>query len=156
MMRKPRRWSPNGTEPPALSGSRDAPTTAIVFALSSTSRELTVTSTASAPAGRLFLAGALGRRGLGHRDGLESKPKHLFHATREVERHRLAHALRHVVEVLFVALREDDLFQAHAVSRQHLLLDPADRQDQTLKRDLARHADRAAHGPPGEQAHDRR
>src|SRR5207247_10202041 len=35
-MRKPRRWSPSGTEPPALIGSREAPTTAIVVARSRT------------------------------------------------------------------------------------------------------------------------
>src|SRR5690349_16212363 len=32
MMRNPRRWRPSGTDPPALLGSRDAPTTAIVVA----------------------------------------------------------------------------------------------------------------------------
>jgi len=37
MMRKPRRCNPSGTDPPAFRGSRDAPTTAIVFALASTS-----------------------------------------------------------------------------------------------------------------------
>src|SRR5947209_680437 len=36
MMRKPRRWRPSGTEPPALIGSREAPTTAIVVARSRT------------------------------------------------------------------------------------------------------------------------
>src|SRR5258708_18347031 len=40
MIRNPRRCSPNGTEPPALLGSREAPTTAIVVALSRISCEL--------------------------------------------------------------------------------------------------------------------
>src|SRR5258708_22846235 len=40
MIRNPRCCSPNGTEPPALLGSREAPTTAIVVALSRISCEL--------------------------------------------------------------------------------------------------------------------
>src|SRR5258706_14236331 len=40
MMRNPRCCNPIGTEPPALSGSREAPTTAIVVALSRISWEL--------------------------------------------------------------------------------------------------------------------
>src|ERR1700694_1396461 len=45
MMRKPRCCNPNGTDPPALSGSREAPTTAIVVALSSTSWDDRLTTT---------------------------------------------------------------------------------------------------------------
>src|SRR5258708_14635733 len=40
MIRNPRCCSPNGTEPPALLGSREAPTTAIVVGLSRISCEL--------------------------------------------------------------------------------------------------------------------
>src|SRR5579872_5479746 len=40
MMRKPLRCRPSGTDPPALPGSRDAPTTAIVVARSRISCEL--------------------------------------------------------------------------------------------------------------------
>src|SRR4029077_1663806 len=99
MIRKPRRCSPTGTEPPALSGSRDAPTTAIVVERSRTSFEL-----------RPKLGGA--DAGLGRL--LERELEHLFDAAREVERHRLPDALGHVVEVLLVSLGKDDLGQAHA------------------------------------------
>src|SRR6476661_575815 len=48
---------------------------------------------------RLRLAVRLGR-------ALERELEHLFHATREVECHGLAHALGHIVQVLLVALRQ--------------------------------------------------
>src|SRR5438270_8464688 len=54
MTRKPRRCRPAGTEPPALFGSRDAPTTAIVFAFCRTSCELRATVNPSYPTDRLF------------------------------------------------------------------------------------------------------
>src|SRR5437588_5912188 len=54
MTRKPRPWRPAGTEPPALFGSRDAPTTAIVFAFCRTSCELRATVIPSYPMDRLF------------------------------------------------------------------------------------------------------
>src|SRR5207302_5069524 len=47
MIRNPRLCSPAGTEPPALSGSRDAPTTAMVLALSRISCEGRLTRSAS-------------------------------------------------------------------------------------------------------------
>src|SRR5205814_1121459 len=54
MTRKPRPWRPTGTEPPALFGSRDAPTTAIVFAFCRTSCELRATKSASPRCGLIF------------------------------------------------------------------------------------------------------
>src|SRR6266446_1615157 len=51
--------------------------------------------------------------------GLEGMPEHVLDAAREVERHRFAHALRDVIDVLLVALRQDDLSQAHPVRGQH-------------------------------------
>ena len=72
-----------------------------------------------------------------------------------MKRHLVAHALGDVVDVLLVALREDDLLEAHPVCGEHLLLDATDRQDQTLQRDLSGHADGAPHRAAGEQAHDR-
>src|SRR5882757_1605907 len=44
------------------------------------------------------------RRGLGFDLGraLERELEHLFHTARQVERHRVAHALRHIVEILLV------------------------------------------------------
>jgi hypothetical protein len=56
--------------------------------------------------------------------------------------HLLPHVLRHVVEVAAVALGQDHIGQARRVGRQHLLLEPADRQHAALQRDLAGHADR--------------
>src|SRR5712691_10727369 len=52
MMRKPRFCKPAGTEPPALFGSRDAPTTAITVAASRISRPDLPITTSSHPAGR--------------------------------------------------------------------------------------------------------
>src|SRR6266566_4029534 len=86
---------------------------------------------------------------------LEREPQHFLDSPGKVERHLLADALGDVVEVLLVALREDDLLQAHPVGGQHLLLDAADRQPQALQRDLSGHAHGASHRAAGEQAHDR-
>src|SRR5712692_9419578 len=99
MMRNPRACRPSGTEPPALFGSRDAPTTAIVVERSRTSFAVRP-NLRSADAG---LGGAL-----------ERVLEHLFHPAGQVEGHRLAHALGHVVEVLLVAAGKDDLCQPHA------------------------------------------
>src|SRR6266571_5165731 len=161
MMRKPRRCSPAGTDPAALRGSREAPTTAMVRALRRISSGLlpfTLLCTNAGNPARIPRDCAqtrfLGRFGLGPLRGLERDLEHVVDLARQVERHRVAHALGHVVQVLLVALREDDLLQAHTVSGQHLLLDAADGQDQALQRDLAGHADRAPHGTPGEKRHD--
>src|SRR2546428_1096566 len=54
MIRNPRLCRPSGTDPPALFGSRDAPTTAMVLALSRISCELRLTRTPSTSLGRLF------------------------------------------------------------------------------------------------------
>src|SRR6266571_6247878 len=75
-----------------------------------------------------FVSSRLGRFGLGPLRGLERDLEHVVDLARQVERHRVSHALGHVVQVLLVALREDDLLQAHPVSGQHLLLDAADGQ----------------------------
>ena len=64
----------------------------------------------------------------------------------------VAHRLGHVVEVGAVAGREDDLGEPGPVGGQHLLLHAADRQHPALQRDLAGHADLAAHRAAGEQA----
>src|SRR5579859_8226785 len=111
MMRNPRRWSPYGTEPPALLGSREAPTTAIVVA----------------PA-RIFCGVLLVLRDLDVRLSRRGQRdfEHVLDPARQVERHLLTHALGHVVEIFLVALGEDDLLEAHAVRRQHLLLDASD------------------------------
>src|SRR5437899_4050488 len=85
----------------------------------------------------------------------ERELQHFLDPAGQVECHLVAHALGDVVEVLLVALREDDLLQAHPVGGQHLLLDAADRQHQALQRDLPGHAHGAAHRAPGEQAHER-
>src|SRR6266699_3569207 len=95
--------------------------------------------------------------GLYVRDGglFERELQHFLDPARQVECHLVAHALGDIVDVLLVALREDDLLQAHSVSGQHLLLDAADRQHQALQRDLSGHAHGASHRAAGEQAHDR-
>src|SRR5258706_2353860 len=87
---------------------------------------------------------------------LERESQHFLDSPGKVERHLLADALGDVVEVLLVALREDDLLQAHPVGGQHLLLDASDWQHEALQRDLAGHADRAPNRATREQAHDRR
>src|SRR2546427_8479176 len=63
MMRKPRRCRPTGTEPPALSGSRDAPTTAIVVVSRRISSEALATLLASMPRLRIFLRAQTARLG---------------------------------------------------------------------------------------------
>src|SRR6266436_3469309 len=97
-----------------------------------------------------LLCGSLGGGAL-----LERELQNFFDSPGEVERHLLADALGDVVQVLLIALRENDLLQAHSVSGQHLLLDAADGQHQTLQRDLAGHADRAPNRATREQANDR-
>src|SRR5947208_721918 len=146
MMRKPRCCSPAGTEPPALRGSRDAPTTAMVRAARSTSSgDFMLLSTIACYQREIPCICAqkrfLRRFRFALLFGLERDLEHVLDLARQVERHRVAHAFGHVVQVLLVALREDDLLQAHAVGGQHLLLDAADGQDQALQADLAGHAD---------------
>src|SRR5438067_4977173 len=77
----------------------------------------------------------LGRFGfrLRRRRGLQRVLQNVLDSRGQVEGHRLAHALGDVVDVLLVALREDDFLETHAVSREHLLLDAADRQHQSLQ-----------------------
>src|SRR5207245_7598499 len=53
----------------------------------------------------------------------EREPQHFLDPPGKVECHLLADALGHVVQVLLVALRADDLLQSHPVGVQHLLLD---------------------------------
>src|SRR5438552_14944292 len=126
MIRNPRRCNPSGTDPPALFGSRDAPTTAMVLALSRISCELRATKTPSTHPPWLFrTAGSTGvLRGYGRRTAdvseaeserlgrfdlrlcrrrrLEGVGQHVLDATCEVEGQLFAHALRHVVDVLRV------------------------------------------------------
>src|SRR2546425_598214 len=107
------------------------------------------------PSGTRTFKSRLGGLRVGHNALFERELQHFLDAAGQVERHLFAHALGDVVDVLLVALREDDLLQAHPVSGQHLLLDAADRQHQALQRDLPGHANGAPHRAPGEQAHDR-
>src|ERR1700680_4106916 len=139
MIRKPRCWRPKGTEPPALSGSLDAPTTAIVVVYSRTSLELRPIPNSKRPAVPDIPEG-LGRLGDGFGRLFERELQDFLHAAGQVEGHRVAHALGDIVDVLFVAARKDDFREAHPVCSQHLLLDAADRQHQPLERDLAGHA----------------
>src|SRR5215472_1046751 len=57
MIRKPRLCRPQGTEPPALLGSREAPTTAIVRAAARISCELRLTRSASVVGRAIFQVG---------------------------------------------------------------------------------------------------
>ena len=54
---------------------------------------------------------------------------------------RVADVLRDVVEVAAVALGQDHVGQPGRVGGEHLLLEPADRQDAALQGDLAGHPD---------------
>ena len=60
----------------------------------------------------------------------------------------LAHLLGDLVEVAAVALGQDHVGQAGRVGREHLLLEPADRQHAALQGDLAGHADGVLDGRP--------
>src|SRR5581483_3910939 len=94
--------------------------------------------------------GRRGRAGLRRRwDGRSLKRvlQHLVDRHREVEAHRLAHFLRHIIEIAAVALGQDHRGQSRGVSCEHLLLDPADGEHATLKRDLSGHAHGVAYGP---------
>src|SRR5229473_3437530 len=116
MMRNPRRCSPYGTEPPALRGSREAPTTAIVVERSRICRgDLFTRLCTTACYGDGIPRVCAQTRGIWLRDldvrlrgRRERDPQHVLHPAGQVERHRLAHALRHVVQVLLVAPGEDD------------------------------------------------
>src|SRR5260370_42303554 len=70
--------------------------------------------------------------GLREHERLEGVLEHILDSACEVERHFVAHALGDVIDVLLVALGEDDLLQPHPVSGQHLLLDATHRKHQTL------------------------
>ena len=56
------------------------------------------------------------------------------------------HLLRDLLEVLLVLPGQQHLRHLVAVRREHLLLDPADRQQAAGQRDLARHGEPARHG----------
>src|SRR2546426_11660141 len=79
------------------------------------------------PLGVFSIGTGLGRLRLGLRLDrlLERELEHLFYTARQVEGHGIAYALGHVVEIFFVAPRQDDLLESHAVGGQHLLLDTA-------------------------------
>ena len=62
---------------------------------------------------------------------------------------------RDLVEVAAVALGQDHLGQPGGVRRQHLLLQPADRQHPSLQGDLSGHPDGVLDGAAGEQADQR-
>ena len=64
-----------------------------------------------------------------------------------MERELVADLRRDVVEVGAVALREDHVGEPGRVRREHLLLEPADREHAALERHLAGHPDRVPHGP---------
>jgi len=68
-----------------------------------------------------------------------------------MEAELLAHLLRHVVQVGPVALRQDHVGEPGGVRREHLLLEPADRQHPALERDLAGHAHRVLHRPAAQE-----
>src|SRR5258705_3794593 len=51
----------------------------------------------------------------------------------------LANLLRHILDVGFIALRDDDDLDARAMRSQDLLLQTTDRKHSTTERDLARH-----------------
>ena len=85
----------------------------------------------------------------------ERRREHVRVGVGEVERHRLADLLGHVLEIGPVALGQDHLGETGTVRGQHLLLDSADRQHLALQRDLASHADGRLDGPVGQQRDER-
>ena len=68
---------------------------------------------------------------------------------------RVEDVLRDVGQVLLVVARQDDVLDAGAVRRQHLLLHAADRQHLAAQRDLAGHRHVAADRNPGQRRDER-
>src|SRR3972149_9510564 len=62
-----------------------------------------------------------------------------------------ADILGHLFQVLLVVLGDDNVLDAGAVGRQHLVLDGADGQDFAPQGDLAGHGDIAADGTVGQR-----
>ena len=83
-------------------------------------------------------------------------PQDLFRIVDEDEAQLSAEFLRHVLEVPLIPARQDHGSDTSSVSRQDLLLDPADREDLAAERDLARHGYFAPHRPPGGERGQRR
>src|SRR3954453_16686398 len=76
------------------------------------------------------------------RGWLEGEVEDLADRHDRVERHLLTYILGQIVQIWAVALRQDHVGEPGGMRREHLLLEPADRQHSPLERDLAGHADR--------------
>src|SRR5208282_3980509 len=79
---------------------------------------------------------------------------HFIHGFHEVHFKAGENLLRDSRKVFLIILRKHDGTQAHSVSGQQLLLDPADGENLAAKGDFAGHGDVAAHGVLGEGADD--
>src|SRR3954451_6259901 len=99
-----------------------------------------------APSGRPGSFGGRPPKALGNRRAcrgrLEGEVEDLADRHDRVERHLLTYILGQIVQIWAVALRQDHVGEPGGMRREHLLLEPADRQHSPLERDLAGHADR--------------
>src|SRR5205823_3350990 len=82
---------------------------------------------------------------------LERQLEHLADRHDRMEGHLLADVLGYVLEVPAVAFGQDHVGQPGCVRRQHLLLEPADRQHAALEGDLAGHPHRVLDRAAGQQ-----
>ena len=71
----------------------------------------------------------LGRPGLISQILIERRGEYFLDSLDQNKRQVVPHFLRHFFQVLFIRLGKNDPFNPCAMSGQHLLLDPADRQD---------------------------
>ena len=75
---------------------------------------------------------------------VEGGREHFLDPFDQDEDHVVPHFLRHVFQILFVGLGQNDPFDAGTVSREHFFFDPSDRKDQAAQADLAGHGRVAA------------
>src|SRR3989442_4591594 len=81
----------------------------------------------------------------------------LPHRVHQMDRHHLAYIVRHVLlQVLLVPLRQDQGADPSPVSRDHLLLDPPDREHASGPANLAGHGEPPEAGPPRQERDERR
>src|SRR5438093_1730883 len=82
-----------------------------------------------------------------HRDfaRFQRQREHLIDGLHGVKAHLLAHIGRQIIQVRFVALREDDIRQPSRLGCHDFLFEAADRQDSPLQCHLTCHTDSALH-----------
>src|SRR5262245_61475016 len=87
---------------------------------------------------------------------LQRECEDFINRSHRMELHRVPHVRRQILEITFVALRQNDLRQSRGLRRHDLLLHSADRKHASLQRNLAGHPNRALHRSSGQQGSQRR